>query len=363
MNDITIEQLRLPASLDDGTEAARLYLEYVDVGNAVARDQAGGSDDFGQTPREALGRAKGNTSVRQHRHLALIDNHVVGVGAVDASLHEETGPAQVDLYVHPAFRRRGVGRALLAAVDETLRVEGRRATHNWTLHPDAPGEVRTAATGWGHVPAEADDVRFLEKAGFVLEQVERMSTLQLADDSAAVFRRMLETAQQKATGYRVRAWRGRTPSDQLAALADLHARMSTDVPAGDLDFEPEVWDAQRLADAERNQLDDQGRELLQAVAYDASDIPVAFTIMTLPPGKAVAFQDDTLVHGEHRGHRLGMLVKAANLLQLLETHPERKRVTTWNAEENRHMLDVNEQLGFAAAGFEGAWQRRERWTS
>lgn len=363
MTDVTIELLQLPDRLDDGTEAARLFLEYVEVGNAVSREQAGGSDDFDQTPREALGRAKGRTSARQHRHIALLDGRVVGVGYVDVSLHEPAAPAHAYIDVHPDFRRRGIGTKLLSSVNATLQHEGRRATQNWILHPSAPGPVRTAATGFGHVPAESDAVRFLEKAGFVLEQVERMSTLDLADVTPEVLIRMQEAAQQRAHGYTVRAWTGYSPPDQLDQLADLHARMSTDVPAGDLDFEPEVWDAERLVKAERNQIEDQGRELLQAVAYDASGSPVAFTIMTLPPGKRVAFQDDTLVHGDHRGHRLGMLVKAANLLQLIANHPDRQRVTTWNAVENRHMLDVNEQLGFKPAGDEGAWQRREPWAT
>ena len=41
-----------------------------------------------------------------------------------------------------------------------------------------------------------------------------------------------------------------------------------------------------------------------------------------------------------------MLVKAANLMQLAERYPECTGVFTWNAQENTHMLRVNEALGF-----------------
>ena len=53
-----------------------------------------------------------------------------------------------------------------------------------------------------------------------------------------------------------------------------------------------------------------------------------------------------------------MLVKVENLLQLRRLHPDRTRVVTWNAEENRPMLAVNEALGFTPVGAEGGWQKR-----
>ena len=67
-------------------------------------------------------------------------------------------------------------------------------------------------------------------------------------------------------------------------------------------------------------------------------------------------QEDTLILHEHRGHRLGMLIKAVNLRALRTASPESSSVLTYNAEENRHMLDVNEALGFVPIGYEGAWR-------
>ena len=69
-------------------------------------------------------------------------------------------------------------------------------------------------------------------------------------------------------------------------------------------------------------------------------------------------QDDTLVLSEHRGRRLGMLVKAANLQRLAVEQPAARRVGTWNAEENSHMLAINVALGFRPAGGSGEWQAR-----
>jgi len=84
----------------------------------------------------------------------------------------------------------------------------------------------------------------------------------------------------------------------------------------------------------------------------------AYTELGLPPGdSAPATQEDTLVLRSHRGHRLGLLLKAANLRQLREVSPGTTVVTTFNAEDNRPMLDVNEALGFRSIGHEGSWQK------
>jgi hypothetical protein len=64
------------------------------------------------------------------------------------------------------------------------------------------------------------------------------------------------------------------------------------------------------------------------------------------------------VLSDHRGHRLGMLVKLANLAALEGSCPGHPSVITFNAEENRHMLSVDDDLGFVAFGYEGNWQMR-----
>ena len=53
-----------------------------------------------------------------------------------------------------------------------------------------------------------------------------------------------------------------------------------------------------------------------------------------------------------------MLVKIANLRRAQVAWPAARSVITWNASENRHMLAINNALGFRPSGLEGAWQKR-----
>ena len=57
-------------------------------------------------------------------------------------------------------------------------------------------------------------------------------------------------------------------------------------------------------------------------------------------------QHDTSVLREHRGHRLGMLLKTEMLRWLAEVEPGLRRIDTWNDQDNDHMLAVNERLGY-----------------
>jgi hypothetical protein len=105
-----------------------------------------------------------------------------------------------------------------------------------------------------------------------------------------------------------------------------------------------------------------GRELACTGAVcRATGQLAAVTEIGLPrPGEDLGMQFATVVAREHRGHRLGILVKLANL-KLIAGHAQSpERICTWNGESNEHMIRVNEEIGFELAGMAFNWQKTVR---
>lgn len=353
---IEVREIAVPGGYEDGSERWATFAEMVAVRNAVvAHTWDGDVATHAITPQEAYGTATSQDDVRLVYLGAWLDGTLVARGLVELSRREALHVAGVDVLVLPHARRRGVGTAVWHAIERILDAEGRTTVQAWVDHRPADGPALEAPTGFGSVPRDAGEVRFLLSLGFALEQVERMSELRL-DDARPDLERLRDDALPHARGYAIRTWTGRTPPELLGELALLHQRMSTDAPAAGLEHEEEDWDAARVERVEEVE-ERRGRDMLRAVAiHEGTGALVAFTTLVLATAERPVYQHDTLVHGEHRGHRLGMLVKVANLLALAERIPAGARVITWNAEENRPMLGVNEALGFRAIGYEGAWQ-------
>jgi len=136
----------------------------------------------------------------------------------------------------------------------------------------------------------------------------------------------------------------------------LEQRMTTDAPHGDLPVEEERWDGDRIREYEASHVA-RGRTVLSAGAVQDGRL-VAFTDLQVPIAQPErANQAGTLVLREHRGHRLGALMKAAVLRELAATLPQVRRISTYNSDSNLPMVAVNEALGFRPAGHLSSWSR------
>jgi len=271
---------------------------------------------------------------------------VVGVASIWLPQQDNTSFVWFDVSVHPEARRRGAGSALMQRVVERA-TEERRAT----LVTDTM------------VPADSSQDhphrRFLDRHGFTLNNTEivRHLTLPVSED---LLSRLADQARPRFEGtYRLETHVNGAPVDQLPTLTSVMNQLSVDAPTGDLELEEESFDPARYA--EYLQLErQQNRTRLTTVAIHVStgDV-VAYSDLILPAGApTTVWQWGTLVHRDHRGHRLGMAVKVDNLRRLQIEDPGRERVVTGNDDTNSWMVSINERLGFEVVELCPAYQRK-----
>ncbi|WP_230209099.1 hypothetical protein [Nostocoides sp. HKS02] len=139
----------------------------------------------------------------------------------------------------------------------------------------------------------------------------------------------------------------RSPSPLVESLCAARNQLAVDAPSGLLTFEEEAITPELLRYRE-DSLRRQGRTMLSTLALTQAGDVAAYSDLVIPAGDLPwVYQWGTLVRREHRGHRLGLAVKARALQELQRRiAPERTRVHTCNAEQNAHMVGINERLGF-----------------
>lgn len=265
-----------------------------------------------------------------HLHLAWIvrdGDDVVASAHLYLPQRDNRHYGLANVLVAPSQRRSGLGSHLLAHAADRARDAGR--TH--------------LALGAGATdPGSA----FLRAAGARLAMIEKQRRLLLPPADPAALERLAEQARAASPGYRLVQWAGPTPVRWRDDLAPLIARMSTDAPQGELTSEPQRWDADRVAERDAGAFANGVRSVVTAARGPDGHL-VAFTeASTCAVQDGFASQGDTLVALEHRGRRLGLRIKLANLELLCREHPEVRAIDTFNADDNRWMIAVNEAMGF-----------------
>jgi len=264
----------------------------------------------------------------------------------------------VFVQVHLDARRAGIGSALWAEARRIAADRGRTAAIAWSQHlaaTAADAEQVIPPTGVGSVPVDRATL-FAQSQGLQLAQVERESRLLLPVDPELLSRLHAEAQARAVPDYTVVSWVGPVPEEHLARVAEMNRTLSADAPTGDLEWEEEVWDAERVrhSDAVAHST---GYGVASLAVHAGTGAVAGYTriqVHNAHPNRPE--QWNTAVAAAHRGHRLGMLLKAANLQQLAASTPEARYVVTWNAGENDHMLAINTALGFRLQSLEGAWK-------
>lgn len=350
----TLHPLALPQA---GAAPTSVIRAYANVRNRSIRDVTGRDDDD-MTAESLLPILRSSADVTRRQWYITVDNETVGVAPLNIFNDDDGRTAILVISLLRQVWGRGIGSAALLQLEGEARAAGVQRLLVWVEHPAGETEILPSPTGFGEIPKD-HHARFLLRHGFTLEQVERVSTLTWSDALATRIASLREDASQHAADYRVVQWTLPTPAEHVSGYAWMKEHMSTDVPDADLDMPAEKWDADRIARHDQRHLDRGNRVLVTAAQHIATGELCAYNELAIGPDTATtSHQEDTLVLASHRGHRLGMLVKTAGLLSWRECYADSPNVITYNAEENRPMLSINEAIGFVSIAYEGAWRKK-----
>ena len=268
-------------------------------------------------PREAWLATDGRTAVGWYR--------------LELPAKENPHLGRVDLVVHPAERRRGVGRALLRHAASRAAAHGRTALS---------GGARDGSGG------EA----FARWAGAKPGLVEVQRVLDIGKLEKGRLARLRGPAERAAAGYSLVSWVGPVPEEYIEQAAMVYNAMA-DAPR-DPEVSHEEWDAQRVRERVNELRPQYGmRDYAVAARHDDTGELAALTEISVDPADpGWGFQQFTVVTRKHRGHRLGLLLKIAMMELLATTEPQLERIVTWNGQSNEHMIAVNEAMGYAVFG-------------
>jgi GNAT superfamily N-acetyltransferase len=258
-------------------------------------------------------------------------DRVVGAAESVRGLQDNRHLADRVVTVLPVRRREGIGRALYDEAMGRLAADGRTSVCGEVYVPsgDGPG-----------TPA------YEFAAGLGFEVVHREDHLLLGlPVPAEALEALRERARADAASYEILTWRERCPDEHVEAFAAMRTRMENDVPVGEIDYEPVVIDVERVRVGEERTSKTFHSITAAARRLDDGELG-GYSLLYLPHGADYIYQDDTLVMPEHRGHRLGTLLKCATLEIAQREHPERVAIHTDTAVDNHAMQSTNRHFGY-----------------
>ncbi len=275
------------------------------------------------------------------RHYLAVDSagEPCGYGFVFTSDYDNPDLAWTRIVVDPARRRQGLGRELADLVLGVCRSRGRSIIGSDGC--DAP-ELRAAALALG------------------FEQKSQAACRRhfLRELPAGLIEGLYDDAMSRASSYELVLIAGSSPPELVEEIAEV-SRAINDAPIDDLDMEDEVYTAARVRAYETAQAAG-GWRLYRVLARErrTGELAGHSALVVDAERPHLGAQHDTAVARDHRGHRLGLALKAGMVRWLAQAEPQLETVDTWNAESNDHMVAVNELLGYRVVGRVPQMQRR-----
>jgi len=243
------------------------------------------------------------------------------VGSAFLRLHSRDAIAhlaELEITVHPAERRRGIGSRLLYAAVAAAREQNVR--------------MIVADVGTGEPSYE-----FLMRHGFTIGLTLIYTRRDLAVEQPAM---------PPPPGYRLVTWTGVVP-DELAQTFTTARTGMDDAPTGTIDYGRDVWDVARTRQAAQL-IANRGEHLMTVAAIDeANGEIVAFTELVVPgDGKGDAQNYGTAVLPAHRGRGLARYLKSEQIRWAQARFPDLTGLVTDTVDTNHAMRRINAALGY-----------------
>ena len=263
---------------------------------------------------------------------------LAGYGVAARNL-KDIGNAHIrwsEIAVKPEHRRRGVGRALFARVLGSLEGQGDELTViSETNDRVSSGEAFAHAIG--------------AKPGLPM----KISQLDLGAVDRAKVAKWSRAAPE---GYRLEHVDDTVPEHLVKAYIEASEGIN-DMPRGDIAFND--WKLTKAQIRQRESFFKQAGLVwwLLLAIDEKTGAGVGFTEVEFNPNDPHAIQQEgTAVVAAHRGHGIGLWLKAVMLGRILADRPDSRFIRTGNANVNAQMLAINEKLGFTYAWQSTLWQ-------
>jgi mycothiol synthase len=259
-----------------------------------------------------------------------------GVGVRNLKDTENAHIRWSEIAVKPEHRRRGLGRALFGRVVESFDGQAEDLTVISETKDRMPsGEAFANAIG--------------AKPGLPM----KLNQLDLRTVDRT---KIAEWARATPKGYRLERIDGTVPDQLVKAFIEASEGIN-DMPRGDIAFND--W---KLTEAQIRQRESFFKQAgmtwwLVLAIDDRTGEGVGFTEVEFNPLDPHAIQQEgTAVVAAHRGHGVGLWLKAVMLERILAERSDSRFIRTGNANVNKQMLAINEKLGFTYAWQTTLWQ-------
>jgi predicted GNAT family acetyltransferase len=256
------------------------------------------------------------------------DGTVLGIGLYGGELERNVDLAWISLFVPEQGRRQGADVELLEQARRIAAADGRTRISAQLSAAIGP-EVLAEQLGGRNVAT-------VLTATLDLGAIDHRQYAAWAAPSA------------QNSDYEFVRWSGECPGELADSYCAAQDAMH-DQPAGEYAYEFARTEVEQMrADEER--LTRHGTEHHVVAAVDGAGQVAGFAEFVRYPDEPEAVDIwSTGVAREHRGHGLGLRLKAASSLWMLELDPAARLVSTANHEGNGAMLRINRTLGYRGA--------------